>query len=157
MNASGFRLSQALIAAALFAVTPGALAQTAEDDAPEVRPTGTSADAPAAETQRQRGRRRNSKDEPTVTTAATAPAAPTPSVKPAAKTDDSEVICKYDQLTGTKVKRKICGTAEQWATWRHKNQDNVEEVTRKTRQGAGSIPRPDLSQRQMPPGGGISP
>ncbi len=157
MNASGFCLSQALIAAALFAVTPGAPAQTAEDGAPEVRATGTSADAPAAETQRQHGRRRNSKDEPTVTTAGTRPAATTRSVKPTAKTGDSEVICKYDQLSGTKVKRKVCGTAEQWATWRRKNQDNVDEVTRKTREGAGSIARPDLSQRQMPPGGGLSP
>jgi len=155
MNASGFRLSHALIAAALLAGTPGAPAQTAEDGAPEVRTPGTSADAPAAETQRERGRRRNSKDEPPVTTAATAPDAATPPVKSAATAGDSEVICKYDQQSGSKVKRKVCGTAEQWATWRKKNQDNVDEVTRKTRQGAGSIPRPDQSQRQMPPGGGL--
>ena len=157
MNASCFRLSQALIAAALFAGTPGAMAQAAEDGAPEVRANEKSADAPPAETQRERGRRRNSKDEPTTTTAPTAPVvAPFP-VQPANKAAGSELICKYDQLSGTKVKRKVCGTAEQWATWRRKNQENVDEVTRKTRQGAGSISRPDLSQRQMPPGGGISP
>ena len=155
MNASRFCLSQALIAATLFVGAPCALAQTAEDNAPEARAPGTSAEAPAPDTQRERGRRRGSKNEPPATTSATAPAvAPFPA-QPASKAADPNLICKYDPLPGTKVKRKICGTAEQWATWRKQAQENADELARKNREHAGTNARPDLSQRQMPPGGGL--
>ena len=151
-NSSCFRLSSLLMAAGLFAGALGALAQTTEPgarDEASASAESSNANTPPAEARREHGKRRNETGNKKKETAATAPTvAPFP-----AQPSGSDVICKYDQLSGSKVKRKTCGTAEQWAAWRKKNEENVEETTRKTRQGAGSIPRPDQSQRQMPPGG----
>lgn len=154
VNSSCFRLSGALIAAAMFAAASCALAQATGDGAPEARAPEASANTPPPEKRREHGRRHNDASKKTETTAAaTEPtAAPFPS-QPSAKAGSSDVICKYDTLSGTKMKRKICGTPEQWAAWRRKNEENVEETTRKTRQAAGSVPRPDVTQRQMPTGG----
>jgi hypothetical protein len=137
MTATCLRLSQVLIAAALFAGTQGVRAQAAEDTARDVPPA--TADAPSEETSRQ-SRRQKEAGEQTAKPTTTSPRAKSTKKE----VDPTEVICKYDQLPGTKVKRKVCGTAEQWATWRKKSQDNADEVTRQTREAAGRISRPDL-------------
>lgn len=51
-----------------------------------------------------------------------------------AKEEDKEksrIICKRTAITGSKFKKRLCGTKEEWETLRRQSSDNTDEMQRR--------------------------
>ncbi len=45
--------------------------------------------------------------------------------------DKDKIICKRTAVIGSKFKKKICGTKEQWATMHNRGEDSTREMQRR--------------------------
>jgi hypothetical protein len=67
-----------------------------------------------------------------VTTAATV--AEVVLAEPPPEEEGSEIICRTEQVLGTKIKRRVCATAAAWAEAQRKTSNTAEESMRQVRE-----------------------
>jgi hypothetical protein len=136
------RVAHALLAGSFaWILWPSAIAPAQEGAAPAVAAT----DAVSAETaaQSRRDRRRAAKAEsatiPQDTETAAAAAAAKASADVAAESaDETEIVCKNIKPLGTRMARRVCGTAAQWAALDKKTTDAASDDMRQVR-GQGAV------------------
>ena len=126
------RLVHALLAGA-FALLLWPSAGAQDDGAPA---PGTTSAAPAdAAPQSRRDRRRAAKaeaataQEPTQTSVVAA-AEPAAEVDAAEAADESDIVCKNIKPLGTRMAKRVCGTAAQWAALEKKTTDAASDDLR---------------------------
>jgi hypothetical protein len=68
-----------------------------------------------------------------------------------AVTDQPDVICKNLRITGSTIKKRVCGTPEQWEEARKKKSDAAQEGMRQMRDQSTVVSRP--ADYPQPPGG----
>jgi hypothetical protein len=159
-------LVAATLALALGVATAG-IAAAAQPDASAADPAtteriadGSNAAQPAAESRRRaRDGRRNA--EATVD-AASAPrdsgsappvAAEVSAETTAAATGDEELVCRNMAITGTNVKRRVCGTKEQWAAQRNSRSAAAQEGLRQVRDQTTVLTSPPAFPETSPGSG----
>ena len=102
------------------------------EDADIVSTGADQAAEPADQPRRRRDRRRQNTD-------AAAPAAAATD-KP--ETAEPKLICRSVKLVGSRVARRVCGTAEEWAAANEKSSGDAEEGMRQMRGGGGITGQP---------------
>ena len=112
-----------------------ALAQAAEPESGgPSEPAAKSAAAATQEQPRSERRRgiREKTPEPTTTAAAAVSPLERQEIAAEAKAEPA-VVCRMMRPTGTRVKRRACGTAEEWATNEGRHADAAQETMRQVR------------------------
>jgi len=57
-----------------------------------------------------------------------APAAPPPATEPAAKAKQPEMVCRMEEVLGTRFKKKVCVTKEQEELRRSENRQDLDRM-----------------------------
>jgi hypothetical protein len=109
-----------------------------QEAAPSTAAIETSADASATEASKPRdgASRRAQKEKDKKATA------PPPAAATTAYVAEQEIVCKNVEVLGSSIKRRVCGTPEQWEAARKKKSDAAQEGMRQMRERSTLVTRP---------------
>lgn len=66
--------------------------------------------------------------------------------------DDQEIVCRRIESAGSRIKKKICGTKEQWTSWDKRKGRNAEGYIRDANEASRMDTTDPLAPQLPPPG-----